>query len=156
VDGSGADMITLRLSGEWSAGNTVSLSITGGTPGTVFSTVEVEGPGTVDLLGTLYALKAALEAHDENAVAAQIDDLKVIQTQVLQAQTEAVAKASNLDLINNNLTALNEQITSMKSKIEDADLDKLIVSYQMEQIALEASYNLAAQIGKMTILDYLR
>jgi flagellar hook-associated protein 3 FlgL len=156
VDGTGADIITLPLSGQWSAGNTVSLSITGGTPGTVFSTVEVEGPGTVDLLGTLYALKAALEAHDENAVAAQIDDLKDIQTQVLQAQTEAGAKASNLDLINNNLTALNEQITSMKSKIEDADLDKLIVSYQMEQIALEASYNLAAQIGKMTILDYLR
>jgi len=44
----------------------------------------------------------------------------------------------------------------MKSDIEDADLDKLIISYRMEQIALEASYNLAAQIGKMTILDYLR
>lgn len=151
--------ITLTLSdGKWQKGNTVSFTIMeGGTPlSPVLSSVEVKGPGTVDLLRTLKALKAALEAHDENAVAAQIDDLENIQTQVLQAQTKAGAKASYLELSAANLTVLNERITSMKSNIEDADLDKLIVSYQMEQVALEASYNLAAQIGKMTIMDYLR
>jgi len=151
--------ITLTLSdGKWQKGNTVSFTIMeGGTPlSPVLSSVEVKGPGTVDLLRTLKALKAALEAHDENVVAVQIDDLENIQTQVLQAQTKAGAKASYLELSAANLTVLNERITSMKSNIEDADLDKLIVSYQMEQVALEASYNLAAQIGKMTIMDYLR
>ncbi|MEN6487750.1 MAG: flagellin [Smithella sp.] len=155
--------ITLNLSdGEWQKGNTATFTILKGGGATlltqtpVLSSVEVEGPGTVDLLGTLNALKSALQAHDQNAIAAQIDDLKDIQTQVLQAQTNAGSKSSSLELTKTSLTALNEQITSMKANIEDADLDKLIISYQLEQIALEASYNLAAQIGKMTILDYLR
>ena len=158
ADSNGTNDITLSLSGEWQKGNTASFTIIeGGTPQTpVLSSVKVEGPGTVDLLGTLKALKSALETHDLDGVSAQIDDLKDIQTQVLQAQTEAGAKISNLELTSNNLTALNEQIKSMKSDIEDVDLDKLIVSYQIEQVALEASYNLAAQIGRMTILDYLR
>jgi len=159
ADNSGAPDITLTLSdGKWQKGNTVSFTIMeGGTPlSPVLSSVEVEGPGTVDLLGTLNALKSALEAHDIKAVSAQIDDLQDLQTQVLQAQTKTGSKSASLKIVNTGLTALNEQITSMKSDIEDADLDKLIISYQMEQIALEASYNLAAQIGKMTILDYLR
>mgnify|MGYP001170071985 CR=1 FL=1 len=159
TDGNTTPDITLNLSdGKWQKGNTATFTIMeGGTPlSPALSSVEVEGPGTVDLLGTLNALKAALAAHDLDEVSAQIDDFKDIRTQVLQAQTEAGAKASNLELISNNLTALNERITSMKSNIEDADLGKLIISYRMEQIALEASYNLAAQIGKMTIMDYLR
>lgn len=159
ADNSGAPDITLTLSdGKWQKGNTVSFTIMeGGTPlSPVLSSVEVEGPGTVDLVGTLNALKSALEAHDIDAVSAQIDDLQDLQTQVLQAQTKTGSKSASLKIVNTGLIALNEQITSMKSDIEDADLDKLIISYQMEQIALEASYNLAAQIGKMTILDYLR
>ena len=163
ADNIGAPDITLNLSdGQWQKGNTATFTIVKGggtTPSTqtpVLSSVEVEGPGTVDLLGTMNALKSALEAHDINAVSAQIDDLEDLQTQVLQAQTKAGSKSASLKIVNNGLTALKEQITSMKSDIEDADLDKLIISYQMEQIALEASYNLAAQIGKMTILDYLR
>lgn len=120
------------------------------------SAFTVEGTEKVDLLETLNALKSALTAHDVDAVAEQINDLENVQTQVLQKQTEAGSKSSSLKLTSTSLTALNERITSMKSDIEDADLDKLIVSYQMEQIALEASYNLAAQIGKMTIMDYLR
>jgi flagellin-like hook-associated protein FlgL len=43
----------------------------------------------------------------------------------------------------------------MKSGVEDIDQAKIIMSYQMEQVAMEASYNLAAQIGKMTILNFL-
>lgn len=153
--GAGTDIITLSLSGRWSADDTASFSITGGTPGTVGSDVTVHGPGTVDLLTTLNALKTALTAHDITAVSAQIDDLKNIQTQVLQKQTEAGSKMSSLELTSTSLKAFNEQITSMKSKIEDIDLAKLIISYQLNETALQSSYNLAAEIGKMTIMDYL-
>lgn len=167
ADGDGTDDIMLELSGKWSTGNTVSFTVTAGSAGPPptapsLGAVDVEGPGSVDLLGTLNALQAALDIENTEDLAtamtevkALIDDLGYIKTQVLQKQTEAGSKANSLELAASNLTALNEQITSMKSGIEDADLDELIIAYQMEQIALEASYNLAAQIGRMTIMDYL-
>lgn len=155
VDGTGTDIIRLSLSGEWSAGNTAAFSITGGTTGTVGSAVTVHGLGAVDLLTTLNALKLALEDHDAAAVYAQVNDLNYIQTKVLQKQTAAGSKSGSLDLTSTNITAFNEQITSMKSGIEDVDLAKIITSYQMQQVAMQASYSMAAQIGKMTILDFL-
>ncbi len=154
ADNDGTNDVTLDLSGKWNANNTASFTITAGASSQV-SAVTVHGPGSVDLLKTLNALKSALTAHDMTAVSAQIADLKNIQTQVLQKQTEAGAKASSLDLTSTNHTAFTEQLASMKSGIEDADLAKLITSFQMQQIALQASYNLAAQIGKMTIMTYL-
>jgi flagellin-like hook-associated protein FlgL len=154
ADNDGTNDITLDLSGKWNANNTASFTVTAG-PAPQVSAVTVHGSGTVDLLATLNTLKTTLEAHDVTSVSGQIADLKNIQTQVLQKQTEAGAKASSLDLASSNHTAFTEQLTSMKSGIEDADLAKLITSFQMQQIALQASYNLAAQIGKMTIMNYL-
>ncbi len=157
ADGAAGADITISLSGEWQKGNTASFTIIeGGTPPTpVISPVTVSGPGTVDLMKTLNTLKEALEAHDVTAVAAQIDVLINVQSQVLQKQTETGAKMNSLDLTSNNHKAFNEQITAMKSGIEDVDLAKLITAFQMKEIAMQASYNMASQIGKMTIMNYI-
>ena len=50
---------------------------------------------------------------------------------------------------------MNLQITNMLADIENADLTKLITEFQMKQIAMQASYSMASQIGKLTILDYI-
>jgi len=160
VDGTGTDVITLSLSGEWSANNTASFSITGSTLGPPatqpsLSSVAVHGPGTVDLLTTLTALKTALEDKDGNLITAQIDDLLVAQKQVLTYQTHVGTKINSLTLTKENHTAFNEEISNLSSAIENADLAKLIIAYQMKQTAIQASYSMAAQVGKMTILDYL-
>ncbi len=163
VDGTGTDVIKLSLSGTetWSANNTASFSITGSTVGppatqASLSSVTVHGPGTVDLLTTLTAIKTALEANDGNEIAARIEELQVAQTQVVTHLATVGTKINSLTLTKENHTAFNEQITNLSSKIETADLAKLIVAYQMKQTALQASYSMAAQVGKMTILDYLK
>ncbi|MFO7569597.1 MAG: flagellar hook-associated protein FlgL [Smithellaceae bacterium] len=154
ADNDGTDDITINLSGDWHAGNTVTFDVTAGAPPTS-GTVDVSGPGTVDLLGSLFALKEALETDDEAAISALIDDLKVAQTQVLQAQTRGGMKINSLQLTSGNHDAINLQITNMLADIENADLTKLITEFQMKQIAMQASYSMASQIGKMTIMDYL-
>lgn len=158
ADNDGTNDIQINLSGEWKKGNTASFTIIeGGTPpAPELSSVTVRGPGTVDLLKTLNTLKAALESHDATAVAAQIEDLQVAQIQVLTYQTQVGSKMNSLTVTGENHTAFNEQITTLSSKIEDVDLAKLITSYQMQQVAMQASYSMAAQIGKMTILDFLK
>jgi flagellin-like hook-associated protein FlgL len=152
ADGTGTDVITLSTSGNWNASDTASFSIAGGK---VSPNITVHGPGTVDLLATLNALKTALQNHDTSAVSAQIDNLSNVQTQVLERQTEGGSKADSLNLTSSNLISLNDQITTMKSGVEDIDQAKIIMSFQMEAIALQASYELAAQIGKLSIVNYL-
>jgi len=47
------------------------------------------------------------------------------------------------------------QLTNRLDDVETADLTRLILDFQMRQIAMEASYNMAAKISQMTILDYI-
>ena len=155
ADGDGTNDVTLSLSGKWSTGNTASVTVTPGAPPAV-SDVSVHGPGTVDLLGTLNALKTALENHDATAISAQINNLQVAQTQVLTYQTQGGSKMDSLKVTQDNNTAFNEQITNLDSKLEDADTATLITAYQMKQTSLEAAYSMAAQITQMSILNFLK
>jgi flagellar hook-associated protein 3 FlgL len=155
VNGDGTNDVTLSLAGNWSAGNTASFTITPGTPPTL-GTVAVHGPGTVDLLTTLNALKTALQNHDTTAIAAQINDLQVAQNQVLTYQTQGGTMMNSLTVAGNSNTALDTQITDLDSKIETADTDKLITTYQLQQTDLQAAYSMAAKIAQMSILDFLK
>jgi len=154
ADNDGTNDITLALSGNWSEQNTASFTVATGAPPAV-SAVTVKGPGTVDLLATLAALKDALASHDVNAISALVGDLEIAESQVLRYETMTGAKMSVLKLTGSNHDDVKLQITNTMSEIEDADMTELIVKYQMQQTALEASYNMAAQIGKLTILNYL-
>jgi flagellin-like hook-associated protein FlgL len=44
----------------------------------------------------------------------------------------------------------------MMSDTEDADITQLSIAYQSQQIALQASYSMAAQISKNTIMNFLK
>ncbi len=154
ADNDGTDDLTIDLTGNWSSGNTISFDISAGTPPTV-GNVDVGGPGSVDLLTTLFALRDALAADDNAGISASIDNLNVAQTQILQAQTQSGAKLNSLEMASKNHEAVNLQITNMLADIENADLTKLITEFQMKQIAMQASYSMASQIGQLTILDYI-
>ncbi len=147
--------ITLSLSGKWNSGDTATFVIAGSPITPALSAVSVQGSGTVDLLGTLYALKDALSAHNTDLISAQTERLQTLGTQVLQSETLAGAKRSSLELASNNHKFLDLQITNMLADIENADLTQLITEFQMKQIAMQASYSMASKIGEMTIMNYL-
>lgn len=153
--------ITLSLSGQWNVGDTATFTITPENPITIpptplaLSAVSVLGTGTVDLLGTLYTLKDALSAHNTDLISAQTARLQTLETQVLQSETLAGAKRNSLEVTSNNHDSLDLQVTNMLADVENADLTKLIIEFQMKQIAMQASYSMASKIGKMTIMDYI-
>lgn len=111
--------------------------------------------GSADLFQYLDDLKTALENNDAESIRAQIDNLKNAQTQVNQYQSSCGSKINSLETTKSNHEDLDLQITTLMSEVEDADVTKLITNFQMKQIAMQAGYNMAAQIGKLTILDYL-
>jgi len=154
----GNDDITVDLTGPWNQNNSINLSLSAGiSSGEIPTTFS--GTGSVDLLSALNALKSALSESDQDRatklIAAQIENLQNAGTQMLQYETQAGAKMKSMEVTGSNHDSMNLQITNMLADIENADMTKLITQYQLKQIAMEASYRMASQIGKMTIMDYL-
>lgn len=111
--------------------------------------------GGTDVLDTLTSLRVALEANDTDAINAQIDLLRNLESRVLQAETSAGAKMSSLELTRSNHDKLKLELTNMLADVENAKMESLITAFLMKQIAMQASYSMAAKIGEMTIMSYL-
>ena len=115
----------------------------------------VEAFGGADVLNALLALRTALQTNDADAVNTQIDVLRPLESRVLQAETSAGAKISSLELIRGNHDNLKLEITNMLADVENAQMASLITAFQMKQIAMQASYSMAAKISEMTIMSYI-
>ena len=125
-------------------GNAFAYNITGG-----------EAFGGADVLNALLALRNALETNDADAVNTQIDVLRPLESRVLQAETSAGAKISSLELTSSNHDKLKLELTNMVADVENAQMASLITAFQMKQIAMQASYSMAAKISEMTIMSYI-
>ena len=125
-------------------GNAFAYNITG-----------VEAFGGTDVLNALRALRNALETNEADVVNTQIDVLRPLESRVLQAETSAGAKISSLELTRGNHDNLKLEITNMLADVENAQMASLITAFQMKQIAMQASYSMAAKISEMTIMSYI-
>lgn len=115
-----------------------------------------KGSGTVDMFKALNDLKTALMNNDQNGIATQINNLKDAQDQVLRYTSKIGARMNSLDITKSNYDSLNQQVTSLLSNTEDADMAQLMTDYNMKQVALQASYTMASKISANTILNFLR
>jgi flagellar hook-associated protein 3 FlgL len=113
------------------------------------------GRGAVDLFATLESLKTALEKGDREGVNAQVDRLSTAQDSIRQYVAESGARMSSLNISKENHQVLDNKISGLLSETEDVDLERVIVEFKMQETALQASYAMSVQIGKMSILDYL-
>jgi len=113
------------------------------------------GSNNVDIFKTLNDLYDALNSNDVLGISAQLDKLKNAQNQVTLNQSLSGSKANYIEIAKNNLEEVDMQLESLLSQTQDADLADLSTKFAMKEVALQASYTIAAKIGKMTILDIL-
>ncbi|NPV05737.1 MAG: hypothetical protein HPY67_13485 [Syntrophaceae bacterium] len=113
------------------------------------------GRGTVDLFAALESLKTALEQGDRAGVIAQVDRLTTAQDTIRQYVAESGARRSSLQISKQNYQVLDDKIAGLVSATEGVDLERLIVEFKMKETALQASYAMSVQIGRMSILQYL-
>jgi flagellar hook-associated protein 3 FlgL len=113
------------------------------------------GRGAVDLFAALESLKTALENGDREGVNAQVDRLTTAQDSIRQYVAESGARMSSLNISKENYQVLDNKISGLLSETEDVDLEQIIVEFKMQETALQASYAMSVQIGKLSILDYL-
>jgi flagellar hook-associated protein 3 FlgL len=143
------------------SGNGEDLSIaTGRGSGMTYNVTGEEaftdrGRGAVDLFAALESLKTALENGDREGVNAQVDRLTTAQDSIRQYVAESGARMSSLNISKENYQVLDNKISGLLSETEDVDLEQIIVEFKMQETALQASYAMSVQIGKLSILDYL-
>ena len=138
-----------QLSMTINRGMSITYNITGA------EAFTASGGGGVDVFKTLNDLKNALDGNDVQEISSQLENLKNAQDQAILKQSLCGTKASHLEMAKNSLDNLDEKLTSLLSEAQDADFADLATRLAMKEIALQASYALAAKISDITILKFL-
>jgi flagellar hook-associated protein 3 FlgL len=132
-------------------GISVAYNITGAEAFTTGS----DGAG-VDVFKTLNDLKDALDNNDVEEISHQLENLQNAQVQVLLNQSLCGITANHIEIAKNSLDSLDLKLTSLLSDAQDADLAEYATKLSMQEIALQTSYAMAAKLGNMTILNFLK
>ena len=139
-----------ELSSEVGMGVTSNYSVTGE------AAFTNQGQGTVDIFKVLDDLKTALENNDADGVRNQLDLLDQSSDQINRYTAQCGTRTNGLDASNTALQDMDIRLTSLTSNIEDADMAALITEYQMKQVALQATYKMAGDMGSMSIINFLK
>jgi flagellar hook-associated protein 3 FlgL len=114
------------------------------------------GSNGVDVFKTLNDLKDALNSNNIQGISGQLDNLKSAQNQVTLNQSFCGTKANHIEVVKNSLADFDAKLNDLLSVAQDADLADLITRLSMKEIALQASYSMAAKIRETTILNFLK
>jgi len=114
------------------------------------------GSNGVDVFKTLNDLKDALNSNNVQGISGQLDNLKNAQNQVTLSQSRCGTKANHLEVVKNGLADFDAKLNDLLSVAQDTDLADLITRLSMKEIALQASYSMAAKIRETTILNFLK
>ncbi len=131
-------------------GNTFRYGITGES---VFT--DANG-GSVDVFAVLDDLKTALETNNATGISSQIDLLQEGYDQTTRQVSRCGSRMEILEAARNSYSALDLQLTELMSNAEDTDVSQLLIEYKSHEIALEACYSMAAQIGNNSIIQFLK
>ena len=108
------------------------------------------------MLGALAQLRDALASGDSVAIRASMkpleDSFQGIQTRL----AETGARANYLQVTLSNLDALDVNLQTFRSDLEEVDLEQAVTELVSKQTAYQAAMMVTSRVIGMTIADYLR
>jgi flagellar hook-associated protein 3 len=112
--------------------------------------------GSSDIIGTLLALKDALNRNDAEDISNTMKILGDGHNQLLNTLASVGAKVQRLETTNTRLEDFKLNITKLISGVEDADIVKVATDLAAQQIAYQAALQAAAQMLQPSLLDFLQ
>ncbi|MGO4788245.1 flagellar hook-associated protein FlgL [Paenibacillus sp. 2KB_20] len=100
--------------------------------------------------------KKALLADDTTAIQKAIPSLQKNLETVITAQSEMGGKQNRLEFTLSRLGDLNINYMDLQSKVEDADISKVIIDLKTSESIYQASLDTMARIIRPSLLDFLR
>ena len=131
-------------------------SIVVNVPGSVvFNMGGTANPALDDLFTTLTELRDQILAGDAAAISQQITDIDAHLQRVLVFRADVGGKVSQLDLCATRLQGMHLTVTDALSKTEDVDLSQVVVDLQTQENIYQATAAVAAQVSRLSLVDYL-
>lgn len=108
-----------------------------------------------NLLGALTALSTALGANDIVGVQNSLAALDASHDSVQNLIGDVGARSSQLEVTSSNLTALDTQLRTFKSALEDADTEKAVTDLVSRQNTYQAAMLAASRVMSLNLASYL-
>jgi flagellar hook-associated protein 3 FlgL len=123
--------------------------------------VDVDGQQTFGPAGNsafdhLAALSTALRAGDQAGISASITALNADRDRITTTQTDVGSRQIRVEAAIQAASDNELKLSSSLSDVENADLPKVIVDLQMQQVAYQASLAATARVMQPSLLDFLR
>jgi flagellar hook-associated protein 3 FlgL len=113
-------------------------------------------PQQVDGVFTaLIHLRAAIVAGDQAAVERSVDELDASTTNMTFARAELGTRMKSVEVVQNRIDEEDITLKSALSDEIDVDFTQAISDMAQRQAAFQAALQVAAQLSKSTLLDYL-
>ncbi|MEC0093654.1 flagellar hook-associated protein FlgL [Paenibacillus macquariensis] len=136
---------------EYSIGDEVTFRMN--TSGSEFFGTSTDADNVFKVLDDL---SAALASGNTAAISAQLVNIESRSTKMLASQTEVGARTNRIELVQNRLTDGNLNLTTLQSKVEDADIASLLIQATSAQTIYQAALKSSAQIMSTSLMDYMR
>jgi flagellar hook-associated protein 3 FlgL len=104
----------------------------------------------------LWSLSAALDANDPSAIRTSISEIDTGFNHVQALTGDVGARANQLQVTASNLDALEINLRTFKSDLEEIDLEKAVTELVGRQTAFQAAMLATSRVMGMTLTDYLR
>lgn len=130
---------------------TMGISLTGNE---VFGSADAPGTGG-NVFSVLDRISAAITAGSYDAIADEIPNVEKSYDLMLSARAQMGAKVNRVELMQNRLSDFELSLTDMQSKVEDADLEQVLIDSTTAQTIYEASLSVGAKVISRSLVDFL-
>ncbi|GKU76824.1 flagellar hook-associated protein FlgL [Paenibacillus sp. L3-i20] len=121
----------------------------------LFGAADPTGTGK-NIFSVLDRLMTSLSSGNQSGIKAEISNIDAGMDRMLNVRSEIGARVNRVELMQNRLADLEINLTDMKSKTEDADYEKLLISSQINENIYQASLAVGSKVIKQSLVDYLR
>ena len=107
------------------------------------------------LFTTLENLQVALQNNDTASIGQQLDNLKTAADNLNNQLADVGARETRLDNMQSILNQTTTDFQSTLSNTEDSDISQVMIDLNSKTLSYQAALYSAAQINKLTLLNYL-
>jgi flagellar hook-associated protein 3 len=132
---------------------TRSLVIKDDTDGRVAKDLGIWGSG--DMMGSVMLLGDSLRADDQEGIGLLLKNMDEAMNHLLEVRASVGASVIRLENTYNRLTTLDLSVTDLLSKVEDADITKLVTDLATYENNYKSSLMASARIIQPSLLDFL-
>ncbi|MBJ6361928.1 flagellar hook-associated protein FlgL [Paenibacillus sp. GCM10012307] len=136
-----------------------SMTLAVNVPGSEIFGEAVTPANETDNDNLFYVLKQACDALDSGRpeqVSGLLAKLDSRINTILEKRSEIGARMNRVELIQGRLGDIEQNLTELQSKTEDADMAYVITNLQMEENVYQASLSTGARLIQPSLIDFLR